>query len=102
MEKKEDEREKPKDREREAPGNTPRENPREREQARAPLRSKYTLVDFAQRCPKTPLKQMSGWTCGSSACSRDTNRPREVLAPVNNEKVPPVREHPRRHFSGGG
>lgn len=74
VEKKEEERERPKDREREAPRNTPRE----REQARAPLRSKYTLGDFPssvwQLCPKTPLKQMSGWTRVTSSCSRDTNR----------------------------
>lgn len=77
MEKKEEESERPKDREREAPRNTPREKPMEREQARASLRSKSTLVDFPcsvwQLCPKTPLKQMSGWTCVTSSCSRDTN-----------------------------
>lgn len=26
----------------------------------------------------------------------------EILMPVNNEKVPPIREHPSRHFSGDG
>lgn len=71
VEKKEEESEKLKDREREAPRNTPREKPREREQARAPLRSKYTLVDFPcsawQLCPETPLKQMSGWMCVTSS-----------------------------------
>lgn len=78
VEKKEEERERPKDREREAPRNTPREKPREREQARAPLRSKYPLGDSPpsvwQLCPKTPPKQMSGWTCVTSSCSRDTHR----------------------------
>lgn len=78
VEKKEEERERPKDREREAPRTPPREKPREHEQARAPLRSKYPLGELPrsvwQLCPKAALKQLPGWTCVPSSCSRDPHR----------------------------